>query len=181
MRRGRKEEFARFGWSDEIPDPQAESTFLASKLNWDLQKETRHRALWDFYRELLRLRRELSPLARLDKESLEVTTFAHEKVVLAKRWDASGQVLVICHFDGASTEFALPVPSGRWRKLLDSTQRPHDEDGSPVIELHAMRGEMRLLLHPWAFLVLAQQAEWFNGARLDRNRAEDFARVRRKF
>ena len=37
VHRGRKEEFARFGWLGDIPDPQAETTFLDCKLNWDLQ------------------------------------------------------------------------------------------------------------------------------------------------
>ena len=59
--------------------PQDESTFRESKLNWELQKEERHRVLWDFYRELLRLRRELPALAQLDKEALEVTTLRMKK------------------------------------------------------------------------------------------------------
>jgi maltooligosyltrehalose trehalohydrolase len=157
VRRGRKEEFERFGWSEDAPDPQDESTFLESKLNWDLQKEGSHRALWDFYRELLRLRRELPPLARLDKESLKVTTLAHEKVLSVRRWATSGQVLIMLHFDGGWTDLALPVPSGRWRKLLDSSDTPPSDGGGPAHESFEARGEMQMSLGPWAFVLLVQE------------------------
>ena len=33
VRRGRREEFARFTWEGEVPDPQDEATFLRSKVN----------------------------------------------------------------------------------------------------------------------------------------------------
>jgi maltooligosyltrehalose trehalohydrolase len=157
VRRGRKEEFESFGWSEDAPDPQDASTFLGSKLNWDLQKEGRHRELWDFYRELLRLRRELPPLARLDKEALKVTTLAHEKVLLVRRWATSGQVLIIFHFDGGSTDPALPVPSGRWRKLLDSSDTPPSDGAGPGHESFEARGEMQMSLGPWAFVLLVQE------------------------
>ena len=157
VRRGRKEEFVKFGWREDFPDPQNESTFLGSKLNWDLQKDGRHRVLWNFYRELLRLRRELPPLARLDKESLEVTTNAHEKVLLVRRWDASKQALIVCHFAEVPTELRLPVPSGRWRKLLDSAETPPGGSGEPKHEIFEARGELQLSLEPWAFLLLVRE------------------------
>jgi maltooligosyltrehalose trehalohydrolase len=33
VRRGRREEFASFGWSGEIPEPQNAATFAAARLN----------------------------------------------------------------------------------------------------------------------------------------------------
>jgi maltooligosyltrehalose trehalohydrolase len=54
-RRGRKEEFEKFlGFGGEVPDPQADETFLRSKLS--RRADAVHRA---FYERLLRLRREL--------------------------------------------------------------------------------------------------------------------------
>jgi maltooligosyltrehalose trehalohydrolase len=156
VRRGRQEEFAKFGWTGIAPDPPDESTFLSSKLNWDLQNEGRHRILWEFYKELLRLRRELSPLARLDKESLRVTTLVEQKVLVIRRWDSSEQVLIISHFDRESIEFALPIPSGRWRKTLDSSEAAHSDADNRAPEIIEARGELQLSLGPWAFLVLVQ-------------------------
>ena len=31
---GRRQEFARFGWQSEVPDPQDAATFARSRLNW---------------------------------------------------------------------------------------------------------------------------------------------------
>jgi len=72
VRRGRREEFASFGWKGEVPDPQAESTFLNSKINIGLHQEGRHNVLFRFYKELIRLRKEVPALSNLSKESVEV-------------------------------------------------------------------------------------------------------------
>ena len=62
IREGRTAEFASHGWEEvygedvEVPDPQARSTFEASKLDWDEAAEPGHARLLEFYRDLLRLR-----------------------------------------------------------------------------------------------------------------------------
>jgi maltooligosyltrehalose trehalohydrolase len=54
-REGRRREFAAFEqFGEEIPDPQAEQTFLHSKLSWDMDS-----GLSELYAELLAVRREL--------------------------------------------------------------------------------------------------------------------------
>ena len=158
VRRGRKSEFARIGWTGDIPDPQDESTFLGCKLNWDLQTLEPHRILWHFYQELLRLRREMSPLAQLDKDALEVTSFADHKVLLVRRWSASSQVLIACHFDQTSTDLLLPIPPGRWDRVLDSAEERWGGEGGRTPAVFESRGEVQLCFHPWAFLVFAQNA-----------------------
>lgn len=57
VRKGRAEEFASFGWSGELPDPQAESTFEASRPDWGRARSGEGAKLVALYRELLRLRR----------------------------------------------------------------------------------------------------------------------------
>src|SRR5438445_1123165 len=156
VRRGRREEFARFGWIGEIPDPQSEATFLGCKLNWDLQSGGNHRVLWHFYQELLRLRREVSPLATLDKDALEVTPFTRHKALLVRRWDSSSQILFVCHFDRGPAELRLPIPPGRWQRALDSEDERWGGRGSQAHEVVESQGELQLCLGQWAFLVLAQ-------------------------
>jgi malto-oligosyltrehalose trehalohydrolase len=57
VRDGRKAEFAGFrGFSGELPDPCAESTFRAAKLEWADRAREPHRAWLEFYRSLLALR-----------------------------------------------------------------------------------------------------------------------------
>src|SRR6202167_1790929 len=159
VRQGRKGEFAKFGWSGDIPDPQSEATFLDSKLNWDLQTVGHHRILWHFYQELLRIRRTVPPLAELDKNAMEVTALADGKVLLVRRWKAASQALIVCHFCQASTELLLPIPRGRWHRTLDSAEQPRGDKACETPAVIESDGEVSLGLNPWAFLVLAKAAE----------------------
>lgn len=61
---GRKKEFAAFGWDPErIPDPQAESTFCACRLDWTEVDRPPHSSLLQWYKALIRLRRSLRDLS----------------------------------------------------------------------------------------------------------------------
>jgi len=159
VRHGRKEEFARFGWNDDIPDPQDEQTFLHSRLKWELQAHGHHRILWQFYQELLRLRHAVPSLARLDKDNLEVESFTHHNVLLVRRWDTSSRVLAAFHLDSAPTEVALPVPAGRWKKILDSTENRWAGRGSQTPTVLLSPGEARLSMSAWAFVILVEMAD----------------------
>ena len=70
VRTGRRAEFAAHGWAlDEVPDPQASGTFDRSHLDWDELARPRHAELLEWYRALIRLRREQPDLSdpRLDR------------------------------------------------------------------------------------------------------------------
>src|SRR5207302_854707 len=79
VRRGRLEEFSRFGWQGTIADPNAPATFVASRLNHALGGAPRHRALREYYRRWLTLRRTHAALGARDKD---LTRVALEDAVL---------------------------------------------------------------------------------------------------
>ncbi|MFG2060739.1 malto-oligosyltrehalose trehalohydrolase [Micromonospora sp. NPDC048871] len=55
---GRRQEFATHGWSAEaVPDPQDRQTFVRSRLDWAELDKPEHRAMYDFYRRLIALRK----------------------------------------------------------------------------------------------------------------------------
>ncbi|MHA6280579.1 malto-oligosyltrehalose trehalohydrolase [Salinimicrobium sp. CAU 1759] len=61
VQEGRKREFEYFFHSHsegEFPDPQAEETFENSKLNWNFKEEEQQNLLFEFYKELLKLKKE---------------------------------------------------------------------------------------------------------------------------
>jgi maltooligosyltrehalose trehalohydrolase len=67
---GRRSEFAEHGWkSEDVPDPQDKETFLRSKLDWRQPAREPYRALLDWYRALIALRRTRPELTdpRLDQ------------------------------------------------------------------------------------------------------------------
>jgi len=99
VKHGRRNEFAAFGWDpDQIPDPQAEETFLRSKLDWGESSRLPHRDMLQWYRSLIKLRRRLPGLTdgRLSETRVHFDDTA--------RWltMTRGSVLVACNFSGAS-------------------------------------------------------------------------------
>ncbi len=58
VRQGRRAEFAAFGWTaEEVPDPQDQSTFDRSKLDWAEPSQPPHAEVLAWYRSLIALRR----------------------------------------------------------------------------------------------------------------------------
>jgi maltooligosyltrehalose trehalohydrolase len=68
---GRRREFARHGWTGEVPDPQAVDTFLRSRLDWSEAGGGVHRELLEWHRALIALRRARPELT--DPRLTEVT------------------------------------------------------------------------------------------------------------
>lgn len=159
MRKGRKEEFASFGWSGEVPDPQDEQTFHRSRLNWESRKDGHHRLLLDFYRELFRLRREVPALARLDKHALEATAFEDQKVLLLRRWDGASHAFVVFHFGDKQSELPLALPGGIWVKRLDSSDTVWGGAGSQVPDVLNSRGEATLSISARSFVLFCRKGE----------------------
>jgi maltooligosyltrehalose trehalohydrolase len=61
--RGRRAEFASFGWSPEgVPDPQDPATFERSRLDWAEMNKESHASLLAWYTELIALRRRVPAL-----------------------------------------------------------------------------------------------------------------------
>jgi len=147
VRRGRKEEFRAFRWSGEPPDPQADETFLRSKIDWKRRETGRHRVLLELYRELFRLRKETPPLARPDRNRLEVRTAEDSRVLWVRQWTDSVEVCCLFNFDDAdadapaldrsivsdeSVKLGKSVEGGAWEKLLDSADARWDGPGSAL-------------------------------------------------
>ena len=93
---GRRKEFAGFaGFADpetvaRIPDPQAERTFNASKLNWEEIGEGMHHVTHTLYKEALRLRRELTARRMRTRDAWEVVALGERTVALTSTNAQSG-------------------------------------------------------------------------------------------
>ena len=158
VRRGRKEEFARFDWQGEVPDPQSEETFLNSKLDWGLRLNGNHRLLWQFHQELLRLRRAVPALARLDRNATQVECRTGENSLLVTRGTEPGRVFCLFRAGLSTAELAIGFPSGRWRKLLDSADPKWAGQRSKVPDFLVSTGEVQLGPRGWSVVVFAEIA-----------------------
>jgi maltooligosyltrehalose trehalohydrolase len=119
VRQGRRREFSAFAWQGEPPDPQAEETFLRSKLNWDLKKAGHHQVLWKWYQTLIRLRKTQPALQHLERDGVEVELFSNSGLALHRR-QGSQALLALFNFSPDQPVTYTQWPSGTWEKLLDS-------------------------------------------------------------
>jgi maltooligosyltrehalose trehalohydrolase len=132
VRRGRREEFAAFRWNAEPPDPQDEATFLRSKLDHTLKQVELHRAIWEFYQELLKLRKTLPALAGLSKKHMEVRGFEKERILHIRRWHEGDEVLIVANFSEEPKTIGVTASRGKWCKRLDTADRRWSGPGSAV-------------------------------------------------
>ncbi len=158
VRKGRGEEFASFGWKGEVPDPQAEITFNRCKLNHALALKTGHQKLREFYRELLTLRKQLSALADVEKETMETTAFEVEGVLMARHWSEDDEVVLVFNFSTERRSLELPIPKGDWRKRLDSADPRWSGPGSLAASEISSTGRARLEM-PATSVVLYQREQ----------------------
>jgi maltooligosyltrehalose trehalohydrolase len=157
VRKGRREEFSRFAWQGEMPDPQAEETFVRARLDWNLRTQGRHRILHDFYAELLRLRREHPPLARLDRSALDVNVALGATVIFLRRWCEDRQAVAVFNFGSTEVKVTAPMPAGKWRKLLDSAETRWEGGGSRIPDSIAGDGHPALTISPTSFSLLLNE------------------------
>ena len=141
VRRGRREEFTASRWRGKPADPQDESTFLRAKVNHDLRCKGSHRVLLEFYRELIRLRRQVPALRMPLKENLEVHGFEAERVLKIRRWSDTEQVAAVFHFGEEMKTLSIPLPKGRWEMIFDSAaERWQGPGGRGAGQLISRRG-----------------------------------------
>jgi maltooligosyltrehalose trehalohydrolase len=139
VQEGRRAEFAAFAWKGEQPDPQSEATFLRSKLNHHLRNQTEHRVIYDFYRELLRLRQTVPAIRNLSKDHCKVTCLDESETIAIRRWHDTSEALSLLHFGHDDTFLELDITAGVWTKTLDSADSKWLGFGSHLPnEIHSM-------------------------------------------
>ena len=132
VREGRRAEFAKFSQfrdpavRERIPDPNAESTFSLSKLDWRSLGQPRHGEWRRFYSELLATRkREIVPLLRESAgEPIETATVNQHGNELTVCWKFGNKVLQLYANLGNS---AIPNHQNNHRPIystFDSNQMP---------------------------------------------------------
>jgi maltooligosyltrehalose trehalohydrolase len=123
VRKGRREEFQAFQWQGEPPDPQSPETFLRSRLHRENRGQRQHAVLLDFYRRLIQLRKDMPALQHLSKDNLEVSAREEERLLLLRRWHERSEALCIMNFNKNDTPAYITISTGKWRKILDSSEQ----------------------------------------------------------
>ena len=127
---GRRSEFAGFSAfhdpavREHIPDPQAEATFVRSKLQWDEVDRPPHGGVLALHRELLALRRSSPALRTRDRAGFAVEAFGECALALRRESAEGDVVLAVVHFGGElrltfGDSAITRAPAGRrWAHVL---------------------------------------------------------------
>lgn len=117
VRRGRRAEFARFAAfrdphvRERIPDPQAQSTFLASKLDWEELSAPAHAAALRWYRALLAVRtRHVVPLLPLLRQAGEYRALGRGAVSACWRTDSGTELTLAVNLRAETTAGFVDLP-----------------------------------------------------------------------
>jgi len=157
VRKGRREEFASFGWRGELPDSQDEITFMQAKLNHELKSKGQYHVLLEFYKELIRLRKGIPALAHLSKDALEIQGDEENITIFMRRWKEDDEAIAIFNLSGDSLSVSLPIPAGSWRKLLDSAEECWQGKGSTVPDRITSTREYTLDLAPKSLVLFIKE------------------------
>jgi maltooligosyltrehalose trehalohydrolase len=131
VRNGRTAEFGEHGWGDvEVPDPNAESTFTDSKLDWDEPAQEPHATLLRVYRELIALRRVWPELSDPWLDKLDVDFDEDSRTVVLHR----GRLRVAVNLGGDAVSIDLHAPVGR---ILLASEEAEGQDTALALQPEA--------------------------------------------
>ena len=169
VRRGRREEFAAFGWQESVPDPQDKQTFLHSHLNHLLKAAEPHRTLFRFYQQLTRIRRDFRLGAA---PSHTVRVLGNDALFLAFE-TRPRSLAMIFNFAECSAMLRPQELAGNWMLIMDSSaadwsgQGRSSQDSSCVpgrgedveVEINTRIQDGKITLSPRSFIVFAKMLE----------------------
>jgi maltooligosyltrehalose trehalohydrolase len=151
VRKGRKAEFAAFHDNGVTPDPQDESTFERSKLDWKKTGEPKHEIMLGYYKTLIALRKQHPVLANLDRKNVHTEAFSEKNSLLLKRWKCSEKISVLFNFSKQMQNLSIDPAFQHASVLLDSALLKW---GGPNLESNSISAEGQITLFPESILIL---------------------------
>ncbi len=135
VRKGRNEEFKDFHDDNkEAPDPSSVNTFMRSKLSWQVHEDSQKKAMFDYYKTLIELRRTNRVLKYPDKENLIIKEDA--KLFTLHRWQDDDHILCFMNYSDHTRNVKIPERKpGKWSKILDSSSEMYKGPGESAAPL----------------------------------------------
>lgn len=151
VNRGRREEFAAFGWEKSVPEPQGEQTFARSHLNHSLKDKEPHNTLLRLYQRLIQIREEYG-LGLAGPRTIRDA--GHSALLIIRRESDSRELAMVFNFADIPTTVNLPELAGNWKTVIhsaDSSWNGPEHNFSSETTI-STAGELRI--SPQAFLVI---------------------------
>jgi maltooligosyltrehalose trehalohydrolase len=130
VNKGRKEEFSSFKWQGEAPDPRLEETFTNSMLQWNLVEKDEHKEMFDYYQELIKLRKTQPALNNTDRKRTLAEVDANTKVLKLQRW--SDDQHLECYMNFSDSVQPLSLEAGKeFSKIFHSSNSSTEKEIGP--------------------------------------------------
>ncbi|HYG23948.1 MAG TPA: malto-oligosyltrehalose trehalohydrolase [Verrucomicrobiae bacterium] len=118
VRKGRLEEFGSFKRKGDVPDPFAVHTFDRCRLDWELRNtREKHGVLWDFYRELIQIRKSLKPICDAEKESIDAHAVGEGGLLV--RYNSDTEVVMLA-LNFSDSELEVSLDGSGWIERFNS-------------------------------------------------------------
>jgi maltooligosyltrehalose trehalohydrolase len=161
VQEGRKNDFAKFHFEGNPPDPQAEQTFQSSKLQWHKRSAGKHQVLLSWYKELIRLRKTYPALYQFDKSGVQAHV-VHDTILLVRRQYGNQACIGLYNFSDSSAIYTVEEPYHTWKKLLDSCEQQwQNPEGNAQFSGKGLPEEIftrnELALQPWSLVLYGNE------------------------
>ena len=121
VRRGRREEFSAFGWTEPPPDPQDPETFRRSTLDRSVLDRAPHAGVFALHRELLAIRNRPEFEAGRDHVRCRLLDGRHALLLaFSPAADAEPQFCALYNLAPEPTRVSLDLSPGDWTKVIDA-------------------------------------------------------------
>lgn len=117
---GRKREFAEFHRAEDAPDPNAESTFLQSKLQWNTIHQLPQKQIFDYYKAFISLRKSEPVLQVLNRNHVNVSVQEDQQLLVLERSEGDATILCLLNFSNKIQSYSVVTGNKEWHKILDS-------------------------------------------------------------
>lgn len=153
VRRGRREEFAAFNWQGQAADPQDEGTFDRCKVNHNLRREGQFHTLYEFVRQLIRLRKQLAPGSQTDKKGMVVDANEQKKLLQVSCLSNRRASLMVFNLGGGTAVTEPFSPRMNYNKVIDSADRRWRGKGSLSAEMLGIGEASVISVAPYSFVL----------------------------
>lgn len=154
VRKGRKAEFSAFHEGEAVPDPQHESTFQHSKLDWQKLEVPLNLKMLSYYKTLIALRKQNEVLADLDRKNVKARAYPEKKCLMLKRGKGAQKIMVLFNFSDQKQNLLTGETIQDWTILLNSSSLVWN---GPNEEIKRLAPGEQITLFPESILILSKK------------------------